>query len=696
MHIDESGKIKSDTYDITAQPQKTTNKTINIFGEGFADKNGNEIIDVFDFDDETIIQKVEKAGLMGKQWKNNRENVNSLLEKTDVWTVQNNQSVSQIAIMVLKQTKPNYTKLDVDNMVEQLIQMNESKLDGTKKGFLVNAEIKLPFQIDISNEKQSENPVFDYVWSTQSKRISDIVAKYNLIDKNNIETTTYKDALELSNKFLEEYGYLDSTSREYLILSPHFDITDSTGEKLAAVRMNATVGSENQRLSSIDKNVRKYGAANCAECSDLLVKMGFEKFGNKYKIFEISFSPHDSSKDGHIAMLIKSEDGTEEYIIDPWISPKTGAIFKREDWEVMLKEVYNMEDSEKANISENYTKSYQLENEKLFYDSVKFLEKEIPSENLGSVEDFVQYVSCELRKGNPVYEKVIELYKHYSSSSYKEITEKQKDFYDNRDLIKKEVSEKASIYIEDFGDEVFNNLVNNKKYSSEIMNLFKRFCEVKYQNYLKILELRKYSDVIANAFPEEDIKVLTSSHEEFSIAVNKGLSEGKIYSDEIIDLYLKCNYYNEPDLKIKQTSSRIEKSHDNYTKFEKSFNKNMTPEILTNYLDNITDVQATLVTLEEHCEELITNIDQAEYGWGNRRNKKALILPLVDFVSKACEHLSQDDINEFRMRCMKELDATFYTNQKEIIKAFKKILEEANYCYKNSNYFDYTQWLQNK
>ena len=699
MHVDKTGGINQNKDNIDFQQTNQQQET-SIFGNGFPDKNGNRYVDPFDFDnDEEVIKKLEEAGLMGQLWKESEDKVNALLNRTDIWIVQNNQSVTQIAVMVLKQTKPDYTQDDVKEMSNELIQINSSNLDGTKKGFLVNSQIKLPVAIDTSKEKQSKNPVFDYVWNVQTKRIKDIVSKYNLIEKNNVHSQTYNDALTLSNEFIKQYGYLDSASREHLILAPNFEITSKTNRNLNMVKENTELTSITNKLSSKDINVRKYKAANCDDCEELLEKIYFEKFHDKYELSKLNFYGYTPSGEvdiyrGHVAMFLKSKNGKEGYVIDPWISPKDGAIFTRKAWEEMVKEVYMVKASERVEFYELDSHINKLENEKLFYDSIPILSKEIPQEKLNMINNFTSYVSSEVRKGNTFSSKVMDLFKHYANSEYQEIYEEQKDFYTKRDLIKKEVSPKASLYINIFGEEVFNNLINNKKYSKEIMNLFKNFCSENYHNYLKAMELRKHFDAIQKAFPDKDIKDLTNYYWNFANAVWNGMYEGKEYSEEIMDLYFKCDYCVSNELNKKNAESRISKAKSDYSKFEVSFNKNMSVETLSNYFNNIADNEATLVVFEKHYRQLIKNIDSENYGWGKGKDKKALIMPLVDFVKKSCKHLPKEDIDNFKQTCMKELDAKFYTDEKEILNAFNKILTQANSYYKQNGYFDNTLWLK--
>ena len=92
----------------------------------------------------------------------------------------------------------------------------------------------------------------------------------------------------------------------------------------------------------------------------------------------------------------------------------------------------------------------------------------------------------------------------------------------------------------------------------------------------------------------------------------------------------------------------------------------------------------------------ITTLDKAEYGWGRGKAKKALIKPLVDNIITALKDLLgnyYDDkgyeyCEKIRDDIMKELDAHFYTNEKNIIVFFNMLLEQyetiLNYRKKNS------------
>lgn len=100
--------------------------------------------------------------------------------------------------------------------------------------------------------------------------------------------------------------------------------------------------------------------------------------------------------------------------------------------------------------------------------------------------------------------------------------------------------------------------------------------------------------------------------------------------------------------------------------------------------------------IKNNSESLITTLNKAEYGWGRGKAKKALIKPLVDNIivalKKYPDHYSKHNCKyyeQLQADIIKELDAFFYTNEKNIIVAFNKLIVEyeniLNYEKKNIN-----------
>lgn len=78
---------------------------------------------------------------------------------------------------------------------------------------------------------------------------------------------------------------------------------------------------------------------------------------------------------------------------------------------------------------------------------------------------------------------------------------------------------------------------------------------------------------------------------------------------------------------------------------------------------------------DEIISKVIKSIDKYKSGWGNGKDKKALILPIVNKLcakAKSC-NVSQSIIDDVKNKCIKELDATFYTNENVIISALQQL-----------------------
>lgn len=75
---------------------------------------------------------------------------------------------------------------------------------------------------------------------------------------------------------------------------------------------------------------------------------------------------------------------------------------------------------------------------------------------------------------------------------------------------------------------------------------------------------------------------------------------------------------------------------------------------------------------------LITVCDRLKSGWGNGKEKKALIAPFVDAYCKYAKkcNVPEDIIKDVKTSCYKELDAMFYTNQKIIIEKLELLFDE--------------------
>ena len=82
--------------------------------------------------------------------------------------------------------------------------------------------------------------------------------------------------------------------------------------------------------------------------------------------------------------------------------------------------------------------------------------------------------------------------------------------------------------------------------------------------------------------------------------------------------------------------------------------------------------------LKENCDELVTAIHKKEWGWKHGKDKKALMMPLIEYVEQQAKEkgIAENKISEFKEKCLKELDAPFRTNKKTIINAFMEVLNK--------------------
>ena len=459
---------------------------------------------------------------------------------SDKWIVQNNQSLDSISQMILKQTKSDFKYEDVLKMNEQLKSLNKDKLDGSKSGFLVGSEIKLPVSIDTSNEKISENPVYDYVWWTQTKRVKEEVARYNLSDNQN-NSELFNDMKNIVKDFMKEYGVLKSSSMEYLLLSPYFDSSEESENNISYIRENYLDNSRKVEIDNISSLVKQYKTANCGECAELVSKMIFDKYKDKYDFSTVIFSPepYDGLKT-HVAVLVKAKDSEEEYVVDTWIDPKNGAIFKKDDWEKMLQKVYGVEKSEIDTDSSTYD---LLDKESEFWQAASVMSKKYADIDFETPGAFCASVYYGLVKGKTYPSDVMELFKKYGEEFYSLFNE-NKGFYEKREIVKEQISKDASEDVQQFGHLLYAGIVvEHKQYSDEIMELFKTYCPDKYEESVKAKEIQSLKDIIEKEFEKDDVDESLISPNYCMDCMYLGLRNGKTYSPELMALFNKYGEY---------------------------------------------------------------------------------------------------------------------------------------------------------
>ena len=84
-----------------------------------------------------------------------------------------------------------------------------------------------------------------------------------------------------------------------------------------------------------------------------------------------------------------------------------------------------------------------------------------------------------------------------------------------------------------------------------------------------------------------------------------------------------------------------------------------------------------VIKLLEKYPDLIKDLDTYKSGWGNGEDKKTLIEPIINaLVQRAQEaKLDKNTIENFRKKCMKELDAIFYTDIDIVITEVRNLLQ---------------------
>lgn len=84
-----------------------------------------------------------------------------------------------------------------------------------------------------------------------------------------------------------------------------------------------------------------------------------------------------------------------------------------------------------------------------------------------------------------------------------------------------------------------------------------------------------------------------------------------------------------------------------------------------------------VVKLLEKYPDLIRDLDAYKSGWGRGEDKKELIEPIITALAKRAAEMKIDskEVEAFKKKCMKELDATFYTDVSIIISEARNMLK---------------------
>ena len=72
---------------------------------------------------------------------------------------------------------------------------------------------------------------------------------------------------------------------------------------------------------------------------------------------------------------------------------------------------------------------------------------------------------------------------------------------------------------------------------------------------------------------------------------------------------------------------------------------------------------------------LIKKLDEYQSGWGSGKRKTELIQPIINALSEKAKEVgvSKQEIETFKNKCLKELNAVFHTDEKIIISEVNKM-----------------------
>ena len=99
-------------------------------------------------------------------------------------------------------------------------------------------------------------------------------------------------------------------------------------------------------------------------------------------------------------------------------------------------------------------------------------------------------------------------------------------------------------------------------------------------------------------------------------------------------------------------------------------------ELVQKAVNSINKDNILSFTENEYSENIIKNLDKYKSGWGQGKDKKALILPIINaLIEKAEEEgIDKKAVENFKKICInQELDAAFYTNSDKITKEVQKM-----------------------
>lgn len=166
-------------------------------------------------------------------------------------------------------------------------------------------------------------------------------------------------------------------------------------------------------------------------------------------------------------------------------------------------------------------------------------------------------------------------------------------------------------------------------------------------------------------------------HLKFNVQPGESLGNIDQLNYDALERKISTYKYNEEHKSCK-TKLEKEKFYSEFSEIIKMQDKDTRKYKLNNYLlSNRRYANVFNNYLKENCHKIIAEIDNAEWGWGHGKDKKDLIMPLIQYIEEQAidKKISVNEIQEFKDKCLNELDAIFYTNENRIIDACQNILQ---------------------
>lgn len=377
---------------------------------------------------------------------------------------------------IAKKIKSGVSLFLIDNNITNLNSINnDSSITSVLGGNFSTPKIPLINQEQIIIPKLDKNHLKNKPFSSVKKVIDDRIRKlsqkYEI--KEDINTQLFKDAKNISKLFKDEFGNLNSSSMQYFY-EPYFttykkddEIIDKMRSKYFQYELSKKVQLEEEAML-----IKKYRMANCGECADMVEKLCWEQYKDKYNASTIVFDSIPSKQDNqHFAVLLSTKNKQEEYVIDMWINPEKGCIFKKSDWQKMCQEVYDVKKS-KLDISNSSFEN--LKHEQYFWNNIDKIKKEFPNDKIKTIKDFSNIVSTKINTKQTISNNIKELYYMYCERYQEFGTERDSFREDKFNFVQKQYDKFYSQFLTQNYEEKLATLtkfLNNIKINSSMIDV---------------------------------------------------------------------------------------------------------------------------------------------------------------------------------------------------------------------------------